>query len=253
MVFRICFPCSGIIRDAEVCRMLASLKHAWKHLVLWIDWHGRLGTFALLLIALGGTIIVNRVLSIWGQVNGLYLWVTALLFAIFLCTLSIAGSKLHPMSRGNARMQATTHVHYLIPDIDGPQVLLEYNWSEENQDLPSKSMLLSNVGTEAFGVQIHNVQRGKWKAKFPKLDVIRRDSPPIPIQPTIEYDGHAFPVQEHNFISLLKQENGIEQKTEVNLSVSYRDIRAREFATHYLISYNAARKEAQQTFQRWGD
>ncbi len=115
-------------------------------------------------------------------------------------------------------MQATAHVHYLIPDIDGPQVLLEYNWSEENQDLPTKPMLLSNVGTEAFGVQIHNVQRGKWKAKFPKLDVIRRDSPPIPIQPTIEYDGHAFPVQEHNFISLLKQENGIEQKTEVNLS-----------------------------------
>ncbi len=231
------------------------LKRAWDHFWLWIEWHGKLTSLSMILIALAGSALANRALSIWGPVSGVYLWIfTGLVFAIFLCTLSIAGSKLHPMPRGGlgTRVEATAHVLYLIPDIDGPEVLLEYNWSEEKQDLASKPMLLSNVGNEAFGVQIHNVQRGKWIAKFPRLDVIRRDSPPIPVQPTMEYDGHAFPVQQGNFISLLKQENDIEEKTEVNVAISYRDIRARDFATHYSITYNAARKEAQQRFQRWG-
>src|SRR5437899_553597 len=103
---------------------MRALKESWNHLIVWIDWQGRASFVAGLAIALCGSVLAAKVAQIWANVSGVYFWIFAVLvFAIFLCTLSIAGSKMRPMSRG-VRVQATAHVHYLMPDIDGPQVLL---------------------------------------------------------------------------------------------------------------------------------
>ena len=70
-------------------------KQAWDHFWLWVDWHGRLSTIAIFIVACGGATLVNRILSIWSQVSGVYLWViTAMVFVIFLCTLILAGRAL---------------------------------------------------------------------------------------------------------------------------------------------------------------
>ena len=77
--------------------MGAFLKRAWDHFWLWVDWHGRLATLALILVSAGGAAIVRWCLAIWSRVSGQAVWIISILgFAIFLCTFAIAGSKLRP-------------------------------------------------------------------------------------------------------------------------------------------------------------
>jgi hypothetical protein len=232
--------------------MRVSLRDAWKHVVAWIDWHGRVATVAAILISVCGAAIANRIFSIWGQVTGIYLWiVTILVFAIFLCTLSLSGSKLYPMKRGQS-VTVIARVHYLIPDSSGPQVLLEYDWSEKNKDSIGKPPLLSNVGNEAFRVTINTIQHGKWTAKFPTIDLIKPNSPAIAIRPTMQYDGHEVSNSNQGLILLLNPENSTAKSGEVSVSISYRDIRQRDFQTQYSIIYNKDQRELKQVFQRWG-
>src|ERR1700722_15292228 len=77
--------------------MGAFLERAWDHFWLWVDWHGRLATVALFLVSLGGAAVVRWCLAIWSGVSGQAIWIISILvFAVFLCTLTIAGSKLRP-------------------------------------------------------------------------------------------------------------------------------------------------------------
>jgi len=41
------------------------LKRAWDHFWLWIEWHGKLTSLSMILIALAGSALANRALSIW--------------------------------------------------------------------------------------------------------------------------------------------------------------------------------------------
>jgi hypothetical protein len=71
----------------------------WNHTWLWIDWHGRVSTVILLVVAAGGATLINRALTIWSSVSGVYLWViSGLVFAVFIATFAVAGSKMHPMT-----------------------------------------------------------------------------------------------------------------------------------------------------------
>src|SRR4051812_12420865 len=125
-------------------------KQVWNHFWLCIDWHGRIYTVSILILAVVGATLAHQVASIWVQVSGVYLWViTALVFVMFICTLSLAASKLTPRQRGGVRMFATATVHYLLAEQSGPQVLMEYDWREQRGDSVSKPLMLSNVGDEA--------------------------------------------------------------------------------------------------------
>jgi hypothetical protein len=69
----------------------------WKAVWLWIDWHGRITTVVVILIAAGGAALVNRAVSVWGEVHGVYLVViSSLAFSMFLGTLVLVGRKLEP-------------------------------------------------------------------------------------------------------------------------------------------------------------
>jgi hypothetical protein len=71
------------------------VKSCYEALVLWIDWHGRITTIVAIIVALGGTVLVNRLAAIWGQVHDTYLWVVSgLSFAVFLATIALIGRKL---------------------------------------------------------------------------------------------------------------------------------------------------------------
>jgi hypothetical protein len=90
---------------------MASLAtRIWKHVWLWIDWHGRISTFVLLVVAAGGATLVSRALTIWSSVSGVYLWViSGLVFALLIATMAVAGSKLRPMpSQGQRETQSDT-------------------------------------------------------------------------------------------------------------------------------------------------
>jgi len=83
----------------------------WDQLWAWIDWHGRITTVILLLIALSGTALTNRALAIWSPVSGVYLWViTVLVFAVFLCFLVIAGSKLKPQPKVSQAAESSQEI-----------------------------------------------------------------------------------------------------------------------------------------------
>jgi hypothetical protein len=75
------------------------LKRLWTHFWLWVDWHGRLATVAIILISVGGAGLVRWILLLWTNVPRDEVWiVVVLVLAIFLCTLSLAGIKLRPRS-----------------------------------------------------------------------------------------------------------------------------------------------------------
>jgi len=171
VVSRICFVCSGIgfsdgltfgDHDAEVCDMANLVRRVWDHVWLWIDWHGRITTVVLILISLGGTVLVNRALVIWSQVSGVYLWVISLLaFAIFLSTLALAGSKLHP--RPDPTPETSTHT--AAADQLIPAVNVQLTPSEG----PSDRMLLAvkNLGTkQQFSAQCRLLTRRNDRNKM---------------------------------------------------------------------------------------
>jgi hypothetical protein len=78
----------------------------WEHFIRWLDWHGRVATFMMILVSLGGAALVNRVAAIWGNVKGIYLWTVSLLvFCVFIGSLELAAGKLY---RGAPRVALIT-------------------------------------------------------------------------------------------------------------------------------------------------
>jgi|GEM_PF-4750890 len=76
---------------------MSFIRTAWGHFWLWVDWHGRMATLSLILVALGGAAIARWCLAIWSGVSGPAIWIiSVLVFAVFLCTLALAGSRLRP-------------------------------------------------------------------------------------------------------------------------------------------------------------
>lgn len=80
--------------------MFKWLKNCYEAAVLWIDWHGRITTIVAIIVAIGGAALVNRVVAVWGEVHGVYLWiVSGLAFAVFLATIALIGRRMESHSR----------------------------------------------------------------------------------------------------------------------------------------------------------
>lgn len=93
-------------------------KHLWDHFWLWVDWHGRLATLALILVSLGGAAIVRWCLAIWSGISGPAVWIiSVLVFAVFLCTLALAGSKLRPRIEEAAQESAGPDSIAYVPEL----------------------------------------------------------------------------------------------------------------------------------------
>lgn len=92
-------------------------KRAWEHFQLWLDWYGKAGSMAVIIIALGGAAIVNRLVSFWGNVHGIYLWiVSSLVFAIFLCTFVLAEQRL---KRNIPALRSAPNLIFQVPTMGG--------------------------------------------------------------------------------------------------------------------------------------
>src|SRR5271163_4192898 len=88
-----------VLDSVEVCAM-RWLRTSWDAIWLWVDWHGRITTVVVIIVALGGAALVNRAASVWGEVHGFYLYViSGLAFAIFLATIAILGRRIEAQEK----------------------------------------------------------------------------------------------------------------------------------------------------------
>jgi hypothetical protein len=154
-------------RDVEVFAAMSNVRLIWDQLWVWIDWHGRIATLlTILLIAIGGTALTNRALAIWSPVSGVYLWViTILVFAVFLCGLVIAGSKLEPIPKATDTTEShdrgldkqTTQSSLGRPDTFRQEILDICEGVRANSQLYIflKMRLVSTVDASVFSSFLH--------------------------------------------------------------------------------------------------
>jgi hypothetical protein len=147
---------------------MASLAtRIWKHVWLWIDWHGRISTFVLLVVAAGGATLVSRALTIWSSVSGVYLWViSGLVFALLIATMAVAGSKLRPMpSQGQRETQSDTSQPPLR-EVRPKIIPVKYGQGEKHSPW---GLHLRNAGYDALDIEIPDAPIGSsgYTLEFP--------------------------------------------------------------------------------------
>jgi hypothetical protein len=96
----------------------------------------------LIIVSLGGAWLVRLSLTIWCRVPAQGLWIISILvFAVFLCTLSLVGSKLHPRPKGEtggAIYARTKREIYEINCTYLPISPLDRGWRVSYQDAAAK-------------------------------------------------------------------------------------------------------------------
>jgi hypothetical protein len=121
---------------------VGSIRKVWNHFWLWVDWHGRMATLVMLIVSFGGAWLVHWGLTIWSNVPAQGLWIISiLLFAVFLCTLSLVGSKLQPRPEGDIGEAVDARTKREIYEINCeylPISPLERGWRVGYQDSDAK-------------------------------------------------------------------------------------------------------------------
>ena len=97
------------------------IRIAWEQFWRWVDWHGRIATVLLLVVAGGGAVIVNKLSTVWANVSGAYLWVVTLLtFVVFVAGIMSAAEKLHPHDTSDTDDQGAQALNVQLTPSSGP-------------------------------------------------------------------------------------------------------------------------------------
>jgi hypothetical protein len=212
----------------------------WKHLITWLDWHGRISALVALIIAFGGAALINRVGAIWGSVHGVYLWIVSLLaFGVFLATFEI-------VVRMNRQVPSDSMKAVAVPiAATDPRIVMEFEtkplpFNARNDWIGERPVILRNDGGEvAYDVRVEPVIFKHGRAQFATVPTLSRKEATLIRPEILDFPKEITGVSE--FEVLIQQAwmaEGDWRQIEKPMRITYRDFGNRRFATDFVLSYD---------------